>query len=131
LYILNSKNFLFLIINFLESTIVEKCMIYQLEEYKNIKRRRKQTGESAPPYKEFWYKYFYDLQTGEVVDVAKKKTKAIRTKRQKVKVNEQNRLKGSLAERFLVVPQSTLDTRQGPWRVRNRMWLSLGINSAY
>lgn len=87
-------------------------------------------GEDAEPkVKEFFYKYFYDLETGEVVDLAKKKTKAIRNKRQKIKVNEQHKLKGSLAERFLVVPQSFLDTRQGPWRQRNQMWLSLGINS--
>lgn len=97
-------------------------------------RQREQAAkngqDSVPKMKEFFYKYFYDLQTGEVVDLAKKKTKAVRNKRQRAKAAETTKLKGSLAERFLVVPQSFLDTRQGNWRQRNQMWLSLGINSA-
>jgi hypothetical protein len=115
-----------------EDTILEKCAIYHLEEYKSVMHKREQAAkhgeDSAPKMKEFFYKYFYDIETGEVVDLAKKKTKAVRNKRQRVKFHETHKLKGSLAERFLVVPQSFLDTRQGPWRQRNQMWLSLGIN---
>jgi hypothetical protein len=119
----------------LEDTILEKCAIYHLEEYKSVMHKREQAAkhgeDSAPMMKEFFYKYFYDIETGEVVDLAKKKTKAVRNKRQRVKLHETHKLKGSLAERFLVVPQSFLDTRLGPWRQRNQMWLSLGISSAF
>lgn len=45
--------------------------------------------------------------------------------------SEQDRLEArqSLAERFLVPPFSILDSRQGYWQERKRMWDKFGINS--
>ena len=37
---------------------------------------------------------------------------------------------GALFDRFIIPPFSVLDTVQGPWRARVRLWDELGINSA-
>jgi len=36
-------------------------------------------------------------------------------------------IKGKLVDQYIVPPFSILDTRQGYWQDRKRMWLSLGI----
>lgn len=43
--------------------------------------------------------------------------------------NKQEGRVGALRERFIMPPFSVMDARQGDWRERKRLWLSLGIRS--
>ena len=43
--------------------------------------------------------------------------------------NEENNVKGKLADRFLISPFSVLNAREGWWQDRKRSWLALGIKS--
>lgn len=45
------------------------------------------------------------------------------------KTQEIENQKSSLCDKFLIPPFSTLDTRQGYWQNRKRMWQTLGIKS--
>lgn len=44
-------------------------------------------------------------------------------------LKEDTSVKGSLADRFVAPPFSVLDTKQGYWQARRKLWLSLGIRS--